>query len=65
MEAVTTFYDHVTELEIHDIKCECADAETVYQPGKEIAIKGTNYIIERVVRCINGSIQYKVYVKVK
>lgn len=65
MEVVTTFCDNVTGNEIYDIMCDCRDAETVYQPGNELIIKGTSYIVERTARCVNGTIQYKVFVKEK
>lgn len=65
MLAITTFCDSTTGVEIYDTQCDVVDAESVYQKGKELSIKGVEYVVERTVRCINGSIQYKVYVKAK
>ena len=65
MEVVTAFIDNKTGNEIHNVSCQCADAETVYQPGKEIEIHGTVYDVVHVVRQINGHVAYKVYVNAK
>ncbi len=65
MDTVTAFIDRQTGQEIHNIGCDCVDVETVYQPGKELEIHGVTYVVEEVIRHINGHVVYKVYAKAK